>query len=58
MGLLRIARYMRINQRAPHYVGNAVDQRVLNTAVRNVNDPMGAELKQPQLGGIEPSPNG
>jgi hypothetical protein len=49
---------MRINQRAPHYVGNAVDQRVLNTAVRNVNDPMGAELKQPQLGGIEPSPNG
>ena len=58
MGLVRIARYMSINQRAPHYLSNAVDERVLDTAVRNVNNPVGAELKQPELGGVEPSTNG
>ena len=58
MGLIRVAGHFGIGQGAPHDGGDAVDQGMLNAAVRDVNHAMGAEFEQPDLGRAQPPADG
>jgi hypothetical protein len=58
MGRVRIAGHSPIDQSAPHDASNAVDQRVLDTAVRDVDHSVSTELKQPQFWRAQTAPDG
>ena len=58
MGGIRVAGHLSIDQSAPHDGGHSVDQGVLNTAVRDVNHAVGAELKKAYLRRPQPAAYG
>ena len=58
MGFVRVAGHSSIDQSAPYDGSDAINQRVMNTAVRDVNHAVGAELKQPRLGRAQPAADG
>ncbi len=58
MRLIRVAGHFGVGQGAPHDRGDAVDQGMLNAAVRDVNHAMRAELEQPDLRRAQPAADG
>src|ERR1700734_2308725 len=58
MRLIRITRDSRLDERAAHDPGDAVDERMLHTAARDMHHTMGAELEQPHLRRADPAANG
>src|ERR1700736_3815131 len=58
MGFVRVAGHSSIDQSAPYDGSDAINQRVMNTAVRDVNHAVRAQLKQSQLGRTQPAPDG
>ena len=57
MRLIRIARDSRFDERAAHDARDAVDQRMLHAAARNMHHSMSAELEQPELRRADPPAN-
>ena len=55
---IRVAAQPGLDQGAAHDGSNPVDQGVLNTAVGNVNDPVGAQFKQTDLGRVQAAADG
>ncbi len=55
---LGVRRDLRIDERTSHHGGNAIDQRVLDDAVRDVHHPMRAEFEHAELGCAQPATNG
>ena len=53
----RIRRHGGIDESPPHDRRHAIDQRMLDAAVRDVHQPMRAELEHPELGRAEPAPD-
>src|SRR5450631_1323472 len=58
MGLVRVAGHLRIDKRSAHHGGDAIDQRVLNAAVWDMNHAVGAKFKQSQFGRTQTAPDG
>ena len=46
-----------VDQGTPHDVRDAVDQRVMNHAIRDVHDAVRAQLEQAELGRAQPAAN-
>ena len=55
--LIRIAGDARLDERTAHDAGDAVDERMLHSAARNVHHTVGTELEQSELGRAEASAN-
>src|ERR1700677_229052 len=53
--LVGVAAHARLDQGAPHDACHAVDQRMLDPAVRDVNHAVSAELEEPDLRRAQPS---
>jgi len=53
MCAVRIRSHFRINERTAHDIRYTVYERVMNAAVRYMNDAMRARFKQPELGGTQ-----
>ncbi len=58
VGAVRVAGHSGINQGAPNHISDTIDEGVLNAAVRDVNHPMGTQLKQAHLRRAEPATDG
>ena len=57
MCAIRIGGHFRIDERTAHDIRYTVYERVMNAAVRYMNDAMGAQFKQPELGGAQATAN-
>ena len=58
MRVVRVTRDLGVDEGATNDARHMIDQRVLNHAVRNVDDMMGVELEEADLGGAEATADG
>ena len=55
---VRVTRDFRVHQSATHDARNAIDERVMHDAIRDVHDVVRAQLEQSDFRGAEAAANG